>query len=136
MIPTVAVGPSIHDGVNQAGGAFWLAATVDFHVRQIERIEAYFDALASQMRRCFKEAPAQQERRIAAHQTIRAMKEQAARVGGRRQLTDPVDVTLPTQKRRDMAPRGLYSFLSTTSGFHSVQRGCFRVCCPSRLSVG
>ena len=42
----------------------------------------------------------QQEGAIAAHQTIQAMEEEAAQIGGRRELADLLDVALPAQERR------------------------------------
>ena len=42
----------------------------------------------------------QQESRIAAHQSIEAMQEQAAQISCRRKLADMFDITLPAQERR------------------------------------
>ncbi len=75
---------------------------IDLHVSLVERIETNFDALTSQMRRSFKELAVQQERGVAAHQAVHAMKEQAAQVGGGRQLPDLFDIPLPAQQRRGL----------------------------------
>src|ERR1019366_6820966 len=98
-IPTLPVRPSVDNRVNQTRRALRFTVAVDFHMRQIERIEAHFDAFAGQLWRRFKEAVAQQERGVAAHQAVDAMKEQAAHVGGGRQLPDLFDVALPAQQR-------------------------------------
>mgnify|MGYP007122148489 CR=1 FL=1 len=57
-------------------------------------IEAHLDLFAGQWRRRFKEAIAQLERRIAAHQAVDTMKEQAPHVGGWWQLAHLGDVAL------------------------------------------
>src|ERR1017187_8207965 len=100
MIPTLPVGPSINDRVHQARRALRFAVAVDFHGRQVQRIEAHLDAFAGQLRRRFKEAIAQPEGGVAAHQPVDAMKEQTAHVRGGRQLPDRFDVALPAQQRR------------------------------------
>src|SRR5450759_4550387 len=102
MIPTLPVGPSVDNRVNQTRRALRFSVAVDFHVRQVERIEAHLDAFAGQLRRRFKEAVAQQEGGVAAYQAVNAMKEQAAHIGGGRQLADLFDVTLPAQERRGL----------------------------------
>src|SRR5450759_4118169 len=102
MIPTLPVGPSVDNRVNQTRRALRFSVAVDFHVRQIERIEAHLNAFAGQLCRRFKEAVAQQEGGVAAYQPVHAMKEQTAHVGGGRQLPDLFDVTLPAQKRRGL----------------------------------
>ncbi len=43
---------------------------------------------------------AQQKRRIAAHEPVEAMEEEAAQIGGRRKLAHVLDVALPAQERR------------------------------------
>ena len=71
-------------------------------MREIEWIEAHFDAFAGQMRRRFKETILQQESGIAAHQPVHAMKEQTPQIGGRRKLADLFDIALPAQQRRGL----------------------------------
>ena len=51
------------------------------------------------MRRGFVEAVVQQEGAIAAHQTVQAIEEEAAQIGGRRELADVLDIALPAQQR-------------------------------------
>ena len=75
------------------------ALEIDLDRGGVERIEAHFDGFAGQMRRGFVEAVLQQERAVAAHQAIQAMKEEAAQIGGGRQLADVLDVALPTHQR-------------------------------------
>src|ERR1019366_2251283 len=106
MIPTLPVGPSINDRVHQARRALRFAVAVDFHGRQVQRIEAHLDAFAGQLRRRFKEAIAQPEGGVAADQPVDAMKEQTAHVRGGRKLPDLLDVTLPAQERRGL-PRAV-----------------------------
>jgi len=51
------------------------------------------------MRRSFVEAVVQQEGAIAAHQAVQAIEEEAAQIGGRRELADVLDIALPAQQR-------------------------------------
>jgi hypothetical protein len=75
---------------------------IDLDIGQVERIEADFDALPGQMGRRFKEVAVEQEGGVAAHQTVDAMQEQSAQVGGGRQLPDRFNVALPAQQRRGL----------------------------------
>src|SRR5690242_9723139 len=52
------------------------------------------------MRRRLVEAVVQLERAIAAHDAIQSVEEEAAEVGGRRQLANVLDVALPTEQGR------------------------------------
>ena len=52
------------------------------------------------MRRRFVETAMQLEGAIAAHHPIQAVEEETAEVGGRRQLTDVLDIALPAQQGR------------------------------------
>src|SRR5579863_6099722 len=97
MIPTLPVGPSVDDRIHQARYALRLSGAVDFQVRQVERVEPHLDFVTRQMGRRFEETMAQQERGIAAYQTIDTMEEQATHIGGRRQLPYLGDVFLPAQ---------------------------------------
>ena len=72
---------------------------IDLDLGGVERIETHFDGFAGQMRRGFVEAVVQQESAIAAHQAIQAMEEEAAQIGGRRELADVLDIALPAQQR-------------------------------------
>ena len=76
------------------------ALEIDLHDGGVERIEARFDGFAGQMGRRFVETALQQEGAIAAHHAIQAMEEEAAEVGGWRQLADVLDIALPAQQRR------------------------------------
>jgi hypothetical protein len=40
------------------------------------------------------------ERCTAAHQAVEAIEEEAAQIGGRRELADVLDIALPAQQRR------------------------------------
>jgi len=90
--------------IDESRDTFWFALEIDLHHGGIERIEARFDGLTDQVRGCFVEAILQLKGAIAAHQAIQTVKEEAAEVGGRRQLADVLDVALPTQQRR--GPQG------------------------------
>ena len=72
---------------------------IDLDLSGVERIEAHLDGFAGQMRRGLVETVVQQESAIAAHQAIQAMEEEAAQIGGRRELADLLDIALPAQQR-------------------------------------
>ena len=90
---------AVDDGIDEARRALRFSLEIDLDLGGVERIEAHFDGFAGQMRRRFVEAVLQQEGAIAAHQAIQAMEEEAAQIGGRRQLTDVLDIALPAQQR-------------------------------------
>jgi hypothetical protein len=72
---------------------------IDLHFGGIEGIETDFDGFAGQVRWSFVEAVVQQEGAIAAHQAVQAIEEEAAQIGGRRELADMLDIALPAQQR-------------------------------------
>src|SRR5205823_5555971 len=81
-------------------GALEDAARENIGLRWIERIEADFHFLTGQMGGSFIEALLKQECGIAPDQTVQAIEEQATDIGRGRQLTDPLNIALPTLKRR------------------------------------
>src|SRR5208283_4282231 len=76
-----------------------LSLEIDLDLGRVEGIETDFDGLAGQMGRSFVETLVQQEGAIAAHQSVHPMKEQAAQIGGGRELPDVFNVALPAQQR-------------------------------------
>src|SRR5207249_393707 len=72
----------------------------------IERIEADLHFLTGQMGGSFIEALLKQECGIAPDQTVQAIEEQATDIGRGRQLTDPLNIALPTLKRRGIGGAG------------------------------
>ncbi len=91
---------SIDDGVDRSSRGLKLSFKVDLHFDGIEWIETDFNAFAGQMRRSFIETAKDEERGIASDESIDAIEEQAAQVGGWRQLTDVFDVPLPALEWR------------------------------------
>ena len=87
----------VDDGVDKARRALGFSLEIDLHFGGIEGIETDLDGFAGQMRRGFVEAVVQQEGAIAAHQTVQAIEEEAAQIGGRRELADVLDIALPAQ---------------------------------------
>ncbi len=90
----------IHNRIDQTRRTLTLTFVIDLQLIAFQRIEAHFDAFARQLRWRFKEPVVQQEGGIAPHQAIQTMEEQAAQIGGGRQLPDVLDIALPAQQRR------------------------------------
>ena len=90
---------SINHGIDGPRPGLELSLKIDLDLGRVERIETDFDGLIEQMGRSLVETLVQQERTIAAHQSVHTMKEQAAQIGGGRELADLFDITLPTRQR-------------------------------------
>ena len=71
----------------------------DLDLRRVERIEAHFDGVTSQIGRRLVETCVQPEGGVAAHQAIQAMEEEPAQIGRRGELADLLDIALPAQER-------------------------------------
>ena len=89
----------VDDGIDGSRCALRLSLEIDLDLGGVEGIETHLDGFAGQMRRGFVEAVVQQEGAIAAHQAIQAIEEEAAQIGGRRELADLLDIALPAQQR-------------------------------------
>src|SRR5439155_25662522 len=71
----------------------------DLDLCGIERIEAHLDGVTGQISRRLVEKVVQQEGGIPAHHAIQAMEEEAAEIGGGRELANLFDIALPTCER-------------------------------------
>ena len=89
----------VDDGVDEARRALRFPLEIDLHFGGVEGIETDLNGFAGQMRRGFVEAVVQQEGAIAAHQTVQAIEEEAAQIGGRQELADMLDIALPAHER-------------------------------------
>ena len=89
----------VDDGIDEARRALRFSLEMNLHFGGIERIETHLDGFAGEMGRSFVILVVQQKSAIAAHQAIEAIEEEAAEIGGRRELTDLFDIALPAQQR-------------------------------------
>lgn len=90
---------AVDDRVDGPRRGFELSLKPDLDLGGVERIEANLDGVTGPRRRRLLETVVQQEGRIAAHHAIEAMEEQAAQIGGRRELADLLDIALPARQR-------------------------------------
>src|SRR5262252_6773644 len=88
----------VNHGIHQARQALCLPLKVDLYLRQIERIETYFNGFSRDLGWCLIEKPTQQESGVTAHDSMQAIKEQTTQIGGGRQVAGPFDVSLPAQQ--------------------------------------
>jgi hypothetical protein len=89
---------TVDDRIDGPCDGFVFTLEPDLNRSLIQGIEAHFDGASGQMRRRFVEAVAQQEGGIFAHQTIEAMEEETAQIGGGRELPDVLDIALPARQ--------------------------------------